>query len=233
MTVDQNGGGAVDTESQSSGGAADGEQSNHDSSGESRSVSWDDHQRALADLHRFKGQSKALSSQLAAMQSEFESLKGQIATEKKDFENLYVSEKSKREAIESEKTKLLNNVLNSERHRAAYPALKKAGLRDDAENLLDIISLDGIDVEATSSGRFTCSGIPDFIEDVKKKFPYAFQKPAAPLVNGANGAGSTGANGGTWNPAKLVALESECRKKKDMEPYRRAVEEWRKQGKPN
>lgn len=230
MTGMNQDGGAVDQTADA--GGMGGEQSDQDLTGQSKSVSWDDHQRALADLHRFKGQSKALSAQLANIQSEFESLKGEVATKNKDFENLYASEKSKREAIESEKTKLLNNVLNSERHRAAYPALKKAGLRDDAENLLDIVPLDLIDVEATSSGRFTCSGIDDFVEDVKKKFPYAFQRPAAPVVNGASGTGSAGAGSGAWTPAKLVALENECRKKKDMEPYRKAVEEWRKQGKP-
>ena len=221
---------------QQSGGAGSHEtpqnQTPHDGSPEDQKspVSWRDHKRALDDLVRFKDQSKAQSTQISELQSQLEALNSKIATQNKDFESLYAQEKQKREAIEAEKKTLLGNVVQSERYRAVYPAMKKAGLRDDAENLIEHMDLSAVKIEATSSGRFVCSGVEPFIEEVKRKYPYAFQKPQAPTVNGGSGSGMV--TGERWTPAKLVALESECKKKGDLAPYKRAVSEWVQQGKP-
>lgn len=230
---DLNAGGAGDQASGGAGSQGETQQNQTPNSGSNedpKSVSWSDHKRALADLTRFKDQAKAQAAQLAEMQAQVEALTGKIATQNKDFESLYTTEKQKREAAETERKKLLENVVTSERHRAVYPALKKAGLRDDAENLMDHMDLSAVEIEATSSGRFVCSGIETFVEEAKRKYPYAFQKPQAPNVNGSSGSGTP--TGEQWNPRKLFALEQECRKKKDMDPYNRAVSEWIKQGKP-
>lgn len=222
-------GGAADTNGSANGGQ---NQQADQSSTESKSpVNWDDHQRAVKDMLKFKDQSKAEAARVLELQAKLEELNTKVSAQNKDFETLYASEKAKRQAIEDEKNKLLGNVLNSERYRAAYPALKKAGLRDDADNLVEVMGLDSIEVEATSTGRFVCSEVDRFVETAKAKFPYAFQKPGAPVVNGSSGNGTFN-QGEKWTPAKLVALESECKKKGDMAPFKAAFESWKSQGKP-
>lgn len=227
MTQDQNGAGGTN-DAGSAGG--DNQQSGHHSD-DQRQVNWDDHQRALKDMLRFKDQSKSEAAKVADLQAQLEALSTKVSAQNKDFETLYASEKQKRADIEAEKNRLLGNVLNSERYRAAYPALKKAGLRDDADNLVEVMGLDKIDVEATSSGRFVCSNVQDFVDQAVKSYPYAFQKQGAPNVNGSSGNGS-GQSGEKWNPGKLVQLESECKKKGDMAPFKAAFEAWKSQGKP-
>ena len=221
-------GGAAHVEGSANG---DNQQADQSSTDQKSPVNWDDHQRAVKDMLRFKDQSKAEAARVAALQSQIEELSTKMSAQNKDYETLYSSEKQKREAIEAEKNKLLGNVLNSERYRAAYPALKKAGLRDDAENLIEMMGLDAIEVEATSAGRFVCTGVDEFAEAAKVKHPYAFQKAAAPVVNSSSGNGTFN-QGEKWTPAKLVALESECKKKGDMAPFKAAFESWKSQGKP-
>lgn len=224
MTDLQNDGGAVTPPA-----GGQGSDSNTPPAGP-ETVSKADHQRALADMHRFKENNRALQVKLDTVTSQVEELNSRLLSSNKDFETLFNQEKEKRVAAESQTTKLKESVIFSERHKAVYPALKKAGFRDDAENLLEVMDLGSIDVEATSNGRFLCSGVETFIELAKTKYPYAFQKPPGVVVNGGTGNGAPAA--GSWNPNKLYDLEKQCKKKGDMTPYKAAVAEWIKQGRP-
>lgn len=191
-------------------------------------VSRADHQRALDDMHKFKERTKVQATELATLKSTVEELSGKILSSSKDFETLFNQEKGKREAAESEKERLKGSVIYSERHKSAYPALKKAGLRDDADNLMDLMDLEAIEVEATSNGRFICSGVESFVESAKAKFPYAFQGKKAPTVNGGTGNGEPPVPT-KLDPTKLFEIERQCRLKGDMKPYHTAVAEWNKQ----
>lgn len=193
-------------------------------------VAWADHERALNDMHRFKTEARAAAAKLAELSSTVEDLKKKALTESQDFKTLYETEREKRQAAETAKGELQGAVVMQERHRAAYPALKKAGLRDDAENLLDHLDLSDIEVEATTGGRFVTSGVESFVEKVAKKYPYAFAKTPPPNVNGSSGSGLPA--GQKWNPDKLFVLERDCKKKGDMAPYYAAHKEWIQQGKP-
>ena len=227
MSDTQTSGGAANA---NAGGNGDNQQQGSGSTDQQSQVNWDDHQRALKDMLRFKDQSKAEAAKVAALQAQIEELSTKMSAQNKDYETLYSTEKQKRADIEAEKNKLLGNVLNSERYRAAYPALKKAGLRDDADNLVELMGLDKIDVEATSSGRFVCSNVQDFVDGAVKQYPYAFQKANVPNVNSGSGNGQQQCE--KWTAAKLVALETECKKKGDMAPFKAAFEVWKSQGKP-
>lgn len=232
MTVDQAGG--TGSDQSAGGGTASGTGTSSDgassSSSAGQTVPKSELEKALNDLHRFKAAAKERDDQVRSLTATLEDLKTKQQTANKDYESLYVSEKTKREELEASNKKLLSNVVATERHRAAYPALKKAGLRDDAENLIDAMDLTTIEIEATSSGRWMANGVDPFVEAAKLKYPYAFQKPNAPHVHGSTGSGIV--VGATWSPDKLFVLEQECKKKGDMAPWRAAVAEWQKQGKP-
>lgn len=227
-TADASAGGTGSTTSGSDQGSGtkNQESSNQDQSKE-KLVPWEDHQRAVRDMLRFKDQSKTLATQLAEVNAKLDQIQTERATQDKNFEALYSQEKSKREELETQKTKLLGSVVQSERYRAVFPALKKAGLRDDAENLLDHWSMDSIEVESTSSGRFSVSGVESFVEQMKKDYAYAFQKPKDPNVNGSSGNGTVKET--QLTPEGLFKIEQECKKKGDMAPYKAAVLEWQKQ----
>ncbi len=212
-------------------GSAGGASGSGEGGGAPQVVSKADHDRALADLHRFKTAAKANEDKVKELSTAVEQLKTQSATQANDYKSLYEAEKAKREAAETSHTSLLNNLVQTERHRAAYPALKKAGLRDDAESLIEVMDLSAIEIEATTSGRMVAQGVETFAEAMKVKYPYAFQKPSGPNVNGGTGSGAP-ITGERWTPAKLDTLERDCKKKGDLAPHRAAVAEWKKQGRP-
>jgi hypothetical protein len=215
----------------SSGSSQDNQNPPPGGTGDKGPVPWADHQRALGDLHKFKSKNQENEARLSELTATVESLQTKISTGAKDFESLHKTEKEKREAAEAETKRLKQNVIYAERHRAVYPALKKAGLRDDAENLLDVMNLDEIEVEATTAGRFIVNGVDAWVEGAKAKYPYAFQKPGTPVVNGSSGNGAPPGQE-KWSPGRLWALEVECRKKGDLKPWEQAVKEWKAQGRP-
>jgi len=200
-----------------------------DSNGQSAMVPKKDLERALGDLHRFKDQARSQASQITELQSQIESLKTKQAADANDYKALYESEKAKSAETVQKYTDLLGHTVKTERHRAAYPALKKAGLRDDAESLIDVMDMSPMHVEATSSGRFSVDGVEDWVEAQKLKFPYAFQKPNGPNVNGSTGNGGHQGGPVRHTAASLYALEQECRKKGDMAPWRAAIAEMQRQ----
>jgi hypothetical protein len=225
-----------------SGGAGDksqdqseGKQTSDDSGGDddegSKTVSQAAHQKALKDLHRFKTQAKEASTRLTALESQLEELKQKGMTEQNDFKSLFEDAKKKLAEKDEKIAGLTKSVTYGERYRAVLPALKEAGLRSDALNLVDGESLEELELEATSNGRFLVNGVEDYVASFKKKYPYAFQeKKGARGV--ASGTGQGGQASGGWTPAKLFQLEKECKAKGDMSRYHSAVKEWMKAGKP-
>ncbi len=187
-----------------------------------------DHERALNDMHKFKESARVAAADAAAAKARVEELNQKLSLQNKDYEGLFTQEKEKRVAVEKEKDELKKSVVYAERYRAAYPKLKAAGLRDDAENLIEVMDFNTIEIEATSNGRFICNGVEAFIEAQKVKFPYAFQNPNAPIVNGASGGGAPGTPQ-QWTAESLYQLEQQCKVKRDMAPYYAAVGEYKKQ----
>jgi hypothetical protein len=185
-------------------------------------------ERVLADMHRQKEAKRAAETELTTLRQSVEELQTKLAAGNSDFKALFEAEKAKHAAAKAEADGLKKAVHYNERYRAAYPELKKAGLRNDAENLIDAMKLDTIEIEATSNGRFLCNGVDKFIEAAKATFPYAFEKPQTPIVNGGTGSGTPGA-AQQWTPKALFELEQQCKAKRDMGPYHAAVAEWRKQ----
>ena len=159
------------------------------------------------------------------------SSKTKALTKNEDFKSLYEKTKADLESERQTSSKLKDSVLYSEKYRAVFPALKKAGLREDAENLLEMQQLGDLDIETTSEGRFLVSGVETYVDAFRAKHPYAFEKKKAPMINSAGG-NQTVASNGSWSPEKLFKLEQECKKKGDMAPYQHAVTEWVRQGKP-
>lgn len=216
------------------GGAGD-DDDGGDGGGGDEPVSRADHQRAVNDMLRFKTKARSLESTVGDLQRQIEELrtKGDQGggDGKTDWKALY--ERTKGE-LETERTKggeLKTSVVYNERYRAVLPLLQEAGLRKDAVTLLDKETLDDLEIEATSNGRFIVHGAESYVDEFKKRYPYAFNQKKAPNVNAGGGRGGSGGTG-SWNPTKLYNLERECKRKGDMSPYHRAVGEWVKAGKP-
>ncbi len=147
---------------------------------DSKLVPWDSHKRALDDLNK----EKAARRELEAKLGDFESKSLQ---EKNDFKGLYEREKAAREKAEAEAKSVKGWFTQTQRFNAVQTEALKAGLLPQAAKDLELLEMDGVEVEVTSTGRALVSGAKDFVERVKNDRPYWFQKPGAPNVNGGGG----------------------------------------------
>jgi hypothetical protein len=236
MMTDGGAGGAGGDEDTNGGGAGgggdsgggDGGAGGGDQGGDGgKAVKWSDHKRALDDLARFKSQAKDAREKAEKAARDLEELKTKLHTEGNDYKSLYETAKSKLEAAETERVQLKQGVVYGERYRAVFPALKEAGLRADAVKLLDMQSLEELEIEATSNGRFIVNGVKDFVEEFKKQYPYAFETKRV-RVNGGGAGGDGGTKPKAWTPDTLFKLEQDCKRKGDMAPYFKAIGEYRK-----
>lgn len=193
-----------------------------------KAVPLDVHKQTLDQFHTLKSQFREQQDRLDEALGTVESLKTQGLREKEDYKALYERESTARQEAQEKLERQRTALFNSERHRAVFPELKKAGLRDDAENLVNLHDWAGVDVDLTSNGLFNVSGVDSAIETFKNSHPYAFEKPKAPRVNGSPGSGGVPSNG-ELTAQKVIEIENECRKSGNMQPYKEAVAKYKAQ----
>jgi hypothetical protein len=214
------------------GGAGEGNETHGDgaSSGNANEpqISKADHDRAIRDLHKFKDRAREAADQVSALQAQIDDLKAQGLREKDDYKALYEQTKQKLTEAEQANERLKQNVIYSERYRAALPALQAAGLNADATKLLDYADLNELEVE-NQGGRFAVSGVELFVDKFKADHPYAFRTPTPANVN-AGGVNPPPTRGPQKMTAeRLFEIERECKAKGDMAPYKAAYHEFLKQ----
>lgn len=155
---------------------------NKEKESNARTVSWDSHQRALSDLNKEKQARRDLEARIGDLESK-------SLQEKNDYKSLYEREKSKREAAESETTKVKNWAFTTQRFNEVKTEALKAGIIPSSVEDIEILLKDDseVKVEVTSSGRFIVEGAKEFVDKVKGERPHWFSKSGAPNVNGAGG----------------------------------------------
>jgi TolA-binding protein len=143
----------------------------------------DPEKRLLKDVMKFKNRAKELEQVVDDLKNKIESLQQNNLKEKEDYKALYEAEVTAHKETKRRADGLKQNITFSEKHRAVYPALKKAGLIDEAEKLISEAELDKLELEVTSSGRFNVIGIETFVESFKSEYPFAFKSGKTPNIN--------------------------------------------------
>jgi hypothetical protein len=181
----------MSTSNQQSSGAASDQQSGapggdqgHESTDTRTTVSFEDHQRALKDLHRFKSRAKELEDAIANKET-------QSLREKEDYKTL--ADRYKAELDETQnKLKSINQWFeSSQAHSSVKQHALRLGLLPEAEKDLDLLPLEGVVVETvkTSSGgvRHNVLGADGYVESLKKTRPHWFRDTKAPVFNSGSG----------------------------------------------
>lgn len=158
-----------------------------------KTVSWEDHQRAMNDLHKFKGRAQELEQKLTDAEKKSLEKSGEYKT---------LWEQSQ-EDLKAEREKSAN-VLKAAMHTHRFGEVKaeaiRQGLRPEAVSDLESISWDGVPVEMTDKGRFIANGVKERVEKLKGERPHWFTVAQAPRINGGGGGPPVG--GGT--PSKVT-----------------------------
>jgi hypothetical protein len=166
--------------SPSSSGAEE-NKSDQGSQPETRQVRFDDHKRALDDMHKFKREATEAKSRL-------EELEAQKLREQGEWKTLAEREKELRLQAEQKAGKLNEALYQSRKFDEVYKEALKAGLRQEAISDLELIGLDGIEVELTSTGRMLVHGADSFVQELKRKRAHWFSSDRPPTVNSGGSA---------------------------------------------
>lgn len=206
MDSNQNGGGTAPIE-----GSADNGKS------EVKPIRPEDHQRAINDMLKFKTQAQ----ELAVRSQEYEAKLAQLEEDRlkatNDFKTMYEREKETRLNIEKEHKQFKEGYLFEQKFNAVRAAALKAGIRSEAEADLSLVKLDGVGLEATSSGRFLVHGADDYIEQLKKSKPHWFKSGEVPQFN-SGGLNQSVPENKTLNKDELYQLQ-----KKDPKKFREYI----------
>lgn len=168
------------------------------SGGETKTVSWENHQRALSDLHKFKSEAERLKTELGNQESE--RLKAA-----NDYKGLYETEKAKREASDKKLSDFTNWTIQTQRFNEVKVLAQAEGLKKEALSDLELIDMEDVKVETTSTGRFIVQGAKDRVEKLKTERPHWFQTAQPPTING--GGGAPPATGGKVTVSDVVEAE--------------------------
>lgn len=168
------------------------------SGGETKTVSWENHQRALSDLHKFKSEAERLKTELGNQESE--RLKAA-----NDYKGLYETEKAKREASDKKLADFTGWTIQTQRFNEVKLLAQAEGLKKEALSDLELIDMEDVKVETTSTGRFIVQGAKDRVEKLKTERPHWFQTAQPPTING--GGGAPPATGGKVTVSDVVEAE--------------------------
>jgi hypothetical protein len=221
MSADAAGGAQTSTTS-ADGGAKGGATDN-----QNKQVAFEDHKRALDDLHRFK--QKAFDAEKAAsdLKARLEAFDKTQKESQGDFKSLSEQYKTSADEWKSKYEGLKGTMVLTEKYKAASQALLKAGMKPEALKILEKDEFKDLEVEATTSGRFIVHGTDLYVDKFKQEFPFAFGTGQPPTIN--NGGGGAGASEEMITPAKLLEIERAAKAKGDMTEYHKAFKKYAEQ----
>lgn len=173
-----------------------------------KTVSIEDHQRALQDLHKFKEDSRKSKDALAALQNEVATLRTKGAEEKGDFKSLYEQKNQELIAERQKAQEFKTSVLATQKIQTLEGTLKKLGLKPGSESVMDFADLEKMPHELTSKGRILVHGADELAADLKKNYPFAFSAPPPPDFNGGGGGDNTLAGDSELTAEYMVELET-------------------------
>jgi hypothetical protein len=177
--------GVSDTISTASG--VENEGSNDGNTPKDRTINPSDHDRAVQDMLKYKGQVQDLKTTIDSLQTQIHELNSKSLKDKEDYKSLYEQEVQNHQRTKDKLNGVESSFYTTNKHSAVLSALRKAGLRDDAEKILDTIDFDSLEVETTSEGRIFINGVTTFVEQFKQDYPFAFQQQRTTTINSGGG----------------------------------------------
>ncbi len=179
-----------------------------------------DHERALADLQKFKREA-------AELKKERETLNTNKMKEQNQWKEL--AEKHEKEANDAreEAAKIRDSFLGERKFSTVKEKCLVLGLRPEAASDLEMLDLESVTLETTSTGKINVLGADKFAERLKTLKPHWFADKNAPAVN-TNGARIVDSNGDI-TPAMILAAEKEGRKSGDMGKYQDLFKKFQQQ----
>lgn len=172
-------------------------------------VSRAEFERVQADMLKFKKSAKELADQ-AKTENE-----NKLKAEKKWEELAQAKEREATEA-KTERDRLQQSYLNEKKYNAVHAKVLALGLRPEALSDLEMLDLEELEVETTSTGKINILGADKFAESLKSRKPHWFGDKT-PKVD-SKGRKITESNGSVTLD-DVLAAQAEGRKSGDNSKY--------------
>lgn len=219
------GGGASNTDG-GAGGGQSGDSGNKGGdgggAGGSEKVSKEDHERALADLHRFKTESKKNADAVQTLQDQINQLKKSGMREKEDYKALSETQAQEIETLKKTNDTLKSGISKTFRNMQVRMEAKSLGIREDAMRDLDLLDFASVSVNFEDDGSIKVDGAKAAAEDLKKTRSHWFQTGNVQNIN-------TGGKGGGNEPAELTSAYMNSLEKTDPKKYKELYPKYVKQ----
>lgn len=221
------GGGATNSDGGAGGGQSGGSGNNEGGSGGAgdppKTVSKEDHDRALADLHRFKTEAKNSANQLTALQDQINQLKKSGMRDKEDYKALSETQAQEIETLKKRNETLTTGIAKTFRNMQVRSEAKGLGIREDALRDLDLLDFSSkVNVKFEDDGTIQVEGAKEAAEDLKKTRTHWFQTGKVDNIN-------TGGKGGAGDPAELTSAYMNDLEKTNPKKYRELYPKYVKQ----
>ncbi len=183
-------------------------------------VSRADHDRALADLHKYK--KAAAEATKKEKDAETARLK-----ESNDWKTLAETREAEAKEATEKAERIQSSYIGDRKFNAIKAKCDALGLRPEAVSDLESLDLADIAIETTSTGKINVLGADKFASALKAKKPHWFDAKAAPRVN-TNGTRVLDSSDAI-TAKDLLAAEAEGKKSGDMTKYYDAHKKYQQQ----
>lgn len=171
----------------------------------------------------YKEQAAKLKRQIEEMQGQMGQYKSQIEMKEEErlreqnkWQELAEKYKNERDKAHNDYNQFKGSMVEYQKLNAVRQAALKAGIVEASLDDLELMNLDDVEIETTSSGRLMVHGQDDFVEKLKEMRPHWFKANRPPNIN--NGVSND------FEPKKLSMSEIVKLQKENPAEYKKQMQ---------
>jgi len=177
-------------------------------------------EKVLAEVHKWKSQAKDLTVKSAAEREK-------LLMEQGRWEELAKEKDTRLRELEDRDVATRKAFVEEKKFNAVKEAAVRSGIRAEAVKDLELVSLDKVQVETTSTGRVNILGVENAIEQLKLSRPHWFGGARTTIASADPQVNSQST--GIVSHKDLIKLSLEAQKTGDYAAYEKAFKQFKQQ----
>lgn len=161
------------------------------------------------DLSKAKAKARELEEKTKLYEQEREEIKLRSLKEKEDFKSIAERETERRKALEQKLDETTKATQKFFKRTAIQAEALKAGLYKDAIKDLELLNMDDVEIETTSTGSFNVLGVDKFIERQKSERHYWFNDKSAPNIQTKDPSVTASGSSGDMSLKDILKLDAD------------------------
>lgn len=148
-----------------------------------KAVAQKDYEKVLKAEATARRRAKELETKATTLESQLRAATEEKMAAEGKKDELLQAYKMRAEESEKKIAGFWDSFYAEKKKDAVRASALRAGLRKEAENDLDLVDMDGVEVEKTDQGRVIVHHADDVVENLKQTRPHWFSSKETPRVN--------------------------------------------------